>query len=149
MSDILSSPILVWAITGVVFLILELTTFTFVFSFLGIGALIVALTTWLGLTPAISSQLGVFSVSSILTMLLFRRTARKLFAGSHAIHRDYVGEKVKVIKAIPAGGEGTIVYRGSDWIAFSDYAHPIDEGATVEIIAIEGIRVKVKPIVQS
>jgi membrane protein implicated in regulation of membrane protease activity len=51
-----------------------------------------------------------------------------------------------VIKPIPAGGEGAIQYRGSDWIAFSDAAQTIPEGAIVQIESIEGIRVKVKPV---
>ena len=59
---------------------------------------------------------------------------------------DYAGQKVDVVKPIPAGGEGTVRYRGSDWIAFSDTNRTIPEGATVQIETIEGIRVKVKPV---
>jgi membrane protein implicated in regulation of membrane protease activity len=117
---------------------------TFVFAFFGIGALIVAVTAWIGLTPELSSQLAIFSASSLLMMLVFRKTAKKLFFGSHDIPPDYKGHKVKVVKAIPVGGEGAISYRGSEWIAFSESSEAIREGSTVEIISIEGIRVKVK-----
>jgi len=137
---------LTWAIIGLVLLIAELATITFILCFLGLGAIIVSLTAWLGLTPGISSQLVVFSISSLLLMLLFRKTAKKLFAGQNDAPPDYVGEKVKVLKAIPAGGEGTIKYRGSDWIAFSDGTANINETDLVEIVAMEGIRVKVKPV---
>ena len=147
MFGITISPALVWAIIGIVFVIIELATFTFILSFLGVAAIIVSLTTWSSLTPGINSQLAVFSISSILMMLLLRKTARRLFAGTNDVKPDYMGQKVKVIRAIPVGGEGAIGYRGSDWIAFSDYADIIREGLTVEIVAIEGIRVKVKPIV--
>jgi membrane protein implicated in regulation of membrane protease activity len=140
------SPALIWATLGVILLIAELATFTFILCFLGLGAIIVSLTTWIGLAPGINHQLAVFSISSILMMLLFRKTAKGLFPGSNDPPPDYMGQKVKVIKAIPGGGEGTIEYRGSDWIAFSDDADIINEGDTVEIVAIEGIRVKVKPI---
>ncbi|MFH1096109.1 MAG: NfeD family protein [Candidatus Desantisbacteria bacterium] len=142
-----SSPALVWATIGVVFIIAELISFTFILCFLGIGAIIVSLTTWSGITPGINSQLVVFSISSILMMFLFRKTARRLFCGSNDPLPDYMGQKVKVIKTISEGGEGAIAYRGSDWIAFSDYTDIIIEGNIVEIVAIEGIRVKVKPIV--
>jgi membrane protein implicated in regulation of membrane protease activity len=146
MSELSLSPVLIWAIIGIIFLGVELMTLTFILSFLGVGAIIVSLTTWIGLTPDISSQLAVFSISSILTTLLFRKTAKKLFAGHHDAPPVYMGEKVKIKKGIPPGGEGTIVYRGSDWIAFSDSPDTLREGDTVEIIAMEGIRVKVKPI---
>jgi membrane protein implicated in regulation of membrane protease activity len=137
---------LIWAILGLVLLISELATLTFILSFLGLGAFIVALTAWLGLTPGVSSQLVVFSISSLLLMFLFRKTVKKVFTGHNDSPPDYVGEKVKVLKAIPAGGEGTIAYRGSDWIAFSDGTENINEADPVEIVAMEGIRVKVKPV---
>jgi len=138
--------VLMWATIGVVFIIAELITFTFILCFFGAGAIIVSLTTWSGLTPGINSQLIVFSISSILLMLLFRKMAKNLFYGSNDIPPDYIGQKVKVIKAIPGGGEGAIVYRGSVWIAFSDSVDIINEDDIVEIVAIEGIRVKVRPI---
>jgi membrane protein implicated in regulation of membrane protease activity len=140
------SPVILWAIVGVVLIILELTHFTFVFTFFGAGALIVSATTWAGITPGLSSQLAVFSLTSLLLMFLLRKTAKKLFFGSHDIPPDYKGQKVKVVKEIPVGGEGSISYRGSVWIAFSEYLEVIPEGSTVEIIAIEGIRTKVVPI---
>ncbi|MBN8706895.1 MAG: NfeD family protein [Bacteroidetes bacterium] len=140
------SPELIWAILGIVLLALELVTFTFILSFFGIGAILTALTTWTGLTPEISSQLGVFSVTSLLAVFLFRKTAKKMFAGTNDRVPEYVGEKVTVLKEIPVDGEGVIAYRGSEWIAFSDHTESISEGSKVEIFAIEGIRVKVKPV---
>ena len=144
MNEILMSPVIVWAVIGVILIIIELMSLTFVFALFGIGALIVAVTAWIGLTPELSSQLAIFSASSLLIMLVFRKTAKKLFFGSHDIPPDYKGHKVKVVKAIPVGGEGAISYRGSEWIAFSESSEMIREGSTVEIISIEGIRVKVK-----
>jgi inner membrane protein len=149
MSEIIFSPALVWATFGLILLAAELATVTFILSFLGLGAIIVSLTTWAGLTSTLSSQLLVFSVSSLLLLLLLRRMAKRLFAGSHDAPPDYKGERVKVVKIIPAGGEGTIKYRGSEWFAFCDENKNINEGDTVEIVAIEGIRVKVKPVAEN
>lgn len=146
MSEILISPVIVWAIIGVVLIIIELMSVTFVFAFFGVGALIVSLTTWTGITPGLSSQFAVFSVSSLLLMFALRKTAKKLFFGSHDIPPDYKGQKVRVVKAIPVGGEGAISYRGSEWIAFSASADSIPEGSTVEIISLDGIRAKVTSI---
>lgn len=140
------SPALVWALAGLLLLIAELATVSFILCFIGLGALIVALTTALGVTPTFQGQLIVFTISSLLLLLLLRKTAKKLFAGHADVPPDYLGEKVKVTREIPAGGEGAIQYRGSDWIAFSDVSQAIPEGAFVQIEAIEGIRVRVKPV---
>lgn len=144
MMDWSFSPALIWAVVGLALLIAELMAASFILCFIGLGALIVSLAAWLGLTPSFSSQLIVFTVSSLLLMALLRKTARKLFAGQADAQPDYAGQKVPVVGAIPAGGEGTIQYRGSVWIAFSDTAEAIPEGAVVQIESIEGIRVKVK-----
>lgn len=146
MSDIFLSPVIVWAIIGVLLIIVELMSVTFVFAFFGVGALIVSVTTWADVTPGLNSQLLVFAVSSILLMLAFRKTAKKLFFGHHDVSPAYKGEKVKVVKAIPGGGEGAISYRGSEWIAFSESAGMIAEGTMVEIESLDGIRAKVTPI---
>lgn len=146
MSDWSLTPTLIWSLVGLLLLIAELATVSFILCFIGLGALIVALTTWLGITSTFTSQLIVFSASSLLLLLLLRKTARKLFAGHADMPPDYLGQKVKVTKAIPAGGEGTIQYRGSDWMAFSEKAQTIPEGTVVQIESIEGIRVKVKPV---
>jgi inner membrane protein len=143
MSDAILSPMIIWAIVGVVLIIFELMGRTFVLVFFGVGALIVSVTTWLDITPGSSGQFAVFAISSILLMLAFRKTAKKLFFGSHDIPPDYRGQKVKVVKAIPVGGEGAISYRGSEWIAFSASPDIIPEGSTVEITSLDGIRAKV------
>jgi hypothetical protein len=140
------TPALVWAVIGLLLLIAEIATISFILCFIGLGALIVALTTWLGFTTSLTSQLIVFSASSLLLLFLLRKTAKKLFAGNADVPPDYAGQKVEVIKPIPIGGEGAIQYRGSDWIAFSDTSQTIPAGSVVQIENIEGIRVKVKPV---
>jgi len=143
MSEPLISPVIVWAVLGVVLIIIEMNHLAFVLAFFGLGALIVSVTTWVGITPGLNSQLAVFSISSLLMLVAFRKTAKKVFFGSHDMPPDYKGQKVKVVKEIPVGGEGAISYRGSVWIAFSDSTDIISEGSTVEINSLDGIRAKV------
>ncbi len=147
MPEMSVSPALVWAVVGLILLIAEIATLSFILCFIGMGALIAAFTAWIGLTPSLSGQLIVFSLSSLALLFLLRKTAKRLFAGHADPPPDYMGEKVMVVKAITPGGEGTIRYRGSDWIAFSDETVMIPEGATAQIEAMEGIRVKVKTII--
>jgi membrane protein implicated in regulation of membrane protease activity len=143
MSEPLISPVIVWAVLGVVLIIIEMNHLAFVLAFFGLGALIVSVTTWVGITPGLNSQLAVFSISSLLMLVAFRKTAKKVFFGSHDMPPDYKGQKVKVVKEIPIGGEGAISYRGSVWIAFSDSLDIISEGSTVQINSLDGIRAKV------
>ena len=137
------SPILVWTIVGVLLLIIEINTFTFVLSFFGIGALLTAFTTWIHLTPNTGSQAIAFVLSSLLLMLVLRKTARKLFPGTKDKTPDYMGQKVKVVKTINPDEEGTVTYRGSDWIAYGDAASSFPQGELVEIVGRDGIRFKV------
>jgi len=140
------SPSLVWAVVGLVLLIAELATVSFILCFIGLGALIVALTTWLSITPSFSSQLIVFTVSSLLLLFLLRKTAGKLFAGQAGFTAGLYGAKG------PRDQAHTGRRRGSDPISrvgldcFSDATQTIPEGAIVQIESVEGIRVKVKPV---
>ncbi len=89
MFDFSLSPALAWALVGLVLLIAELATVSFILCFIGMGALIVAATTWIGLTPSFSSQLIVFSASSLALLFLLRKTAKKNFAGHANLPPDY------------------------------------------------------------
>lgn len=136
----------IWGAIGFLLIIADVVTTTFIMVFFGLGALITAVTTWLGLTPSISGQLVVFSLVSLVTMALFRKTAHKLFGKRKANegYTEYVGEKATVTEKIPQGGEGRIRHRGTEWIAFSDAAGDIQAGAIVRIKQVDGIKLKVE-----
>jgi membrane protein implicated in regulation of membrane protease activity len=137
------SPILLWTILGVVLIILEISMFSFVLCFFGVGAMLVAFTTWIHLTPGTISQCSAFVVFSILMMFVLRKTARKLFAGTKDKKPEYIGQKVKIVKTIKPGEEGIVSYRGSDWIAFGDAGETYQAGEQVEILDRDGIRFRV------
>src|SRR3990167_4944954 len=118
-------------------------TMAFVLSFFGLGALLTAFLTWRGRIPGFTSQLLVFSISSLGMLLMLRTFAKKQFFRKSEMSQEFIGQKVKVTKAIPVNGEGAVSYRGSEWIAFSDSKEVIPAGAMAEIIGTEGIRVKV------
>jgi len=137
------SPILLWALVGIVLIILEISMFTFVLCFFGAGALLVAVTTWMHITPGIIGQCCAFVIFSIVLMFVLRKTARKLFAGTKDKKPEYLGQQVKVIKTINPGEEGAVSYRGSDWIAFGNANETYQVGEQVEILGRDGIRFKV------
>lgn len=139
------SPTLIWAILGIVLIIVELLTGTFFFLFIGIGAIITAIVAYFGV-GSIHIQFIIFAISSIILILLLRKMAKKLFYGHADLPPEYIGEKVPVAKEIPVGHEGSVKYRGSFWIAYSDEIENIPEGTLVEVIGSDGIKLKVKKI---
>lgn len=139
------SSALTWGIIGAVFIIADIFSATFVFVFFGIGALIKALTTWAGITSQLGSQLLCFASTSLVIMFVFRKTAKKFFgrAGETPEYNEFIGQKVKVTKTIPAGREGTVSYRGAEWIAFSDSLVAMEAGSIATVVGVEGIKLKV------
>lgn len=135
----------IWAIIGLILLIAELYTRSFFIIFFGIGGVITAVTTFIGLTPNFATQLISFSVSSILLLILFRKRLRRRMGGdTPTLPPDFIGQRVKVTRDIPAGDEGQVLYRGSTWIAFSDAEDEIKAGSMVEIIGNDGLRLRVR-----
>jgi len=134
-----------WAIIAVVLVIAELISVTFFLSFLAFGALVTAITTGLGATVGISSQLAVFCAAAIISTVLLRKTAKRLFFGHGDMGSEHLGQQVKVIERIPEKGEGKVEYRGSRWIAFSDHEGEIPAGAIVTVVSVDGVRLKVRP----
>jgi len=134
-----------WAIAGLFLVFIELLTTSFFAIFLGAGALMTALLTYLGITTHFWSQILVFSVFSVLSILLLRRFAKNLFGKeSKNTYSEYVGDKATVEERIEPNKEGKVFYRGTVWIAFSDEEQAIDKGSSVIITEVDGIKLKVK-----
>lgn len=112
--------------------------------FLTIWEISISITTGLGATVGISSQLAVFCAAAIVSTVLLRKTAKRLFFGHGDMGSDHIGQQVKVVERIPEKGEGKVEYRGSRWIAFSDESGGIPEGALVTVVSVDGVRLKVR-----
>ena len=56
----------IWFLAGLVLVLAEFATPGVILVFIGLGAWVAALTTWLGWTEALGAQMGVFAVSSTL-----------------------------------------------------------------------------------
>lgn len=133
----------IWIIVGVVMLIAELLSVSFVFAFIGVGAFVTALLTWIGVLPMINAQLFCFSVVSVLSLFAFRKPLQALTKKSSdksLEYSEYVGDKATVVIDIPADGEGKVFYRGTEWIALSKSHERIHKGKSVVIKELDGIR---------
>ena len=71
-----------WTLAGILLIFVELIYPHLVLAFFGGGALVTALTTAIGLTPSLASQLAVFIISSLLLLFLLRRYLKKPLTGN-------------------------------------------------------------------
>lgn len=136
------SPVVIWAILGIVLIIIETTTVTFVLMFFGAAALVTAFVSIF--VDSFAVQVAVFVAASVVLLLSLRKVAKNLFSGHQDLMPDYLGKKVNVVEDIPPGREGKVSFRGSPWIAVSEDSITIPAGSHVEVVAADGIKLKVK-----
>jgi len=148
-------PALYWLIIGVMLLFLELALPGFILFFFGVGALITALATWL-FPIAVSWQLALFIVASLLSLFTLRGLIQKRFfdsapkegEGEEVGDRDVVmaspGETGVVCMGIYPPAEGRIKFAGTFWRATAD--EKIEDGETVAVVRQNGIVIHVEKI---
>lgn len=145
------NPEIIWVFLGIVFIFIEFFIPGLVIAFFGAGALITALTTWIGLTPTLASQLLVFMVSSLLSLALLRKYVKNTFLGMSKDGKGQwnfnieVGKIVPVIEMIEPGEVGGKVrYQGSPWTAKAN--ERIAPGESVRIKGIDNLTLLVERI---
>ncbi|MBU4486627.1 MAG: NfeD family protein [Candidatus Delongbacteria bacterium] len=144
------SPEIIWAIFGVILLVMELFIPGVVISFFGLGALITALTTYLNITSSLDLQLVVFIVTSTLSLLLFRKYIKKLlYSNSNPLDDDKynveIGKIVSVIELIePDEIGGKVRYQGAPWSA--ECSERVGPGDSVKIIGFRNLTLIVEKI---
>jgi membrane protein implicated in regulation of membrane protease activity len=137
----------IWMIIGLLMLVAELVSVVLVFVFFAVGGLLTALLAALGLLPTLEYQIIAFSVISILTLVIFRKNARRILEtrrDKQEEYKEFVGETAMVIRDIPASGTGKIYYRGAEWSATSTNHAAIEAGSKVIIQRTEGITLVVE-----
>jgi membrane protein implicated in regulation of membrane protease activity len=145
------NPVLVWFLIGLVLLIAETVLPGFVIIFFGLGAWVTTLLLLLGLIDSSNIQLLVFLVSSILSLILFRKKGRRIFEGKTSGKLapdqsldDIKGQKAVVIETIKPKTGGKVEFHGTVWEAESDV--PIEKGTVVQIVDRFDLTMKVKPV---
>ncbi len=141
------SPILAWFLTGILFFATELALPGFIVFFFGIGAWCVALALWI-VDLSLSAQLGVFIVSSLVSLLLLRSWLRGVFAGRTLEEDDSTSVEPTaatgvVTRDILPPAEGQVKFGGSFWRAVAD--EKIGRGTVVSIVEQKDLLVRVVP----
>ena len=146
------SPVLIWFLAGLALVLLEFAVPGVILIFFGLGAWVTALTTVLGLTTGLTSQLLVFGVSSVILLVVLRRWFRNRLFGHTSGDQDPsknldtpTGDKVMVTVALVPGSDiGRVEYKGAEWHARSE--EPIAAGQPAVIVETDGITLVVKPV---
>ncbi len=135
-----SSPSLMWFIAGVVLFLLEMAVPGFVVFFFGLGAWITAFAAFL-FSIGLNAQILLFTISSVLSLVLLRTFVRSAFSGDVAAAEEETmvakGTLVEVVSDILPPAEGKVRFSGTTWRATS--ATPLRVGELAEVVAQQGL----------
>lgn len=135
-----------WLIAAGIFFIIEMATIGFLVFWLGIGALLAMITSFI--TDNIFIQALVFVITSTLLLIFTRPLVNKFIKIPKEIKTNaysIIGKKGIVISKINnIEGTGQIKMDGEIWSAKSATDKDIPENTEVEIVEIDGVKAVVK-----
>lgn len=136
-----------WLIFGIGLFIVEVMTPGLVSLFFGLSALTVALLTWLApLSQGV--QWMVFSLFSVIYILLLRKALKKVFEGkkevSDSMDDSFTGHLAFVVVAVAPNNPGRVAFNGCDWTAVADTDIPV--GRSVRILGKNNLTLKVEAV---
>lgn len=132
-------PVVWWIVLAVVFFILELTTASFFFLWIGAGALVTAILSYFLDTAWI--QYSTFGASSVLLVLISRPWATRMSGTTkRAANVDsLVGQKVLVTKAEKHPSyQGYVKVGGEIWKAETENQEQMKINEEVTVISVRG-----------
>jgi hypothetical protein len=139
----------VWAALGLLLAIGEvLTPGGFFVIFFGLAALVVGLLAFVGLADALWFQIFLFSVFSVVSLLLFRNPLLRWMARHTrptAEVDSLVGQIAVASSAMPPGAVGQAQLRGSAWNARNASQAAIPAGGRCRVTRVEGLAIWVEP----
>jgi inner membrane protein len=129
-----------WLALGLVLIALELAASGgFYIIFFGVAAIIVAALTLVGLSGPTWSQLALFSILSVSSLLFFRSPMlrwMKLDVGGADVD-SLVGETAVAKQDIPAGEIGRVELRGTSWSARNRSAELLTTGRRCVVVGVD------------
>lgn len=129
------STYIIWFLIGVCFLVIEFIMPIFIMFFFALGAIVVSVCTSF-YDLSFNSQIILFALFSIISMLILRSYVQKIFKGNEKKDNDSSTDsniKTAVVsKAIEPNILGEIKYKGTFYKAQS--ANSIAEGINVKIV---------------
>ena len=135
-----------WLILAIAMAVLEGVTVQLVSIWFAIGSLAACITSLV--TDNIIIQVSVFIVATAIALAVTRPLVKKIKSKqAPATNSDrYIGKTAVVISAIDnEKAQGMVKVDNQKWTARSASGEPIEEGSSVKVIAIEGVKLIVEP----
>ena len=137
-----------WLVLGLLLVLAEMAAAGgFYIIFFGIAAVVVGLLAAGGLAGPLSMQLLLFSVLSVLGLVLFRRSLLRMVQTDPQLPAvdELAGEVGIVLEAMAPGEVGRVELRGSAWKARNISESTLGAGARVRVIRVDGLMLFVGP----
>lgn len=145
--EILSDVAVIWFIAGAVLLLLEFVIPGVFILFFGIGAWLTALCVYL-FEPSLSIQFLIFSVTSVLSLVLLRSILLKRLYAKQENQTDpdeeFLGRIGECVVDIRPNTDGKVDFKGTTWSASAGV--DINVGTKVKIINKVGLLLEVEPV---
>jgi len=148
--------VVLWVLAGLILLAVELHAASFYAVFLAIGSFCAALFAWLVPSSPIWVQAAVAAVVSVIGLFALRPIASRTFLKStggvvsRGVHGGLVGEEALTVDLV--GDEhhpGHVVLAGERWLAVTDAGTPLSADQAVNVVAVRGTTLLVRPIDRS
>jgi membrane protein implicated in regulation of membrane protease activity len=136
-----------WLAAGLLLLVLELVTPSgFFVMFFGLGALTVGALVRLGLSGPAWLPWLLFTIASVVYLLLFRDRLQRRVQLPDADNVDtLVGELAVPHECILPGAVGRVELRGTTWTARNGASEAIEPGRRCRVTSVDGLLVFVQP----
>jgi membrane protein implicated in regulation of membrane protease activity len=138
-----------WFALGLVLIALELATAGgFYVIFFGIAAIVVGILELMGISGPTWVQLALFSILSIVSLMLFRSPMLRWMNQDTPAGGDVdslVGETAVVKQDIPAGEIGRVELRGTSWSARNRGSEALVTGRRCVVVAVDRLMLIIEP----
>ena len=131
-------PWMVWVAIGVVCMIVEIFTPTFLFLSFGIGAVVTGI--FSSFISIVVLQIAIFCIITFLLFLRMRKFSSKLQSKDYHETNIYAlrGKKGVMIIAVKKDNKGYVKVGGEEWPAIAKNGQDIKKGSSVKVETIEG-----------
>ena len=143
-------PELIWFFIGLVLLFIEMAAPGLIIAFFAFGAWVVAAVR-LFHPLTLNQQVALFTMASVLSLVLARSWLRTMFSGYVSSRSDgredlgeFIGQRAVVVQRITPKLPGRVEFHGTTWPAESD--RDLVEGTVVEIRHKENLTLRVTPV---
>lgn len=134
-----------WLAGGFVLLVAELVTPSgFFIMFFGVGAILTGVAASVGAVSAPAAQWLVFTVISVLSLLLFRgKIQARVEPGTRPPVDSLVGEIAIPVETMAPGAVGRVALRGSNWEARNEGDTALGANQRCRVTRVSGLQLGV------